>query len=174
MNGPIPLALYMKQCLTSATHGYYTTNPRDPFGPVGDFVTSPELTQLFGEMLALWILTEWLGQGRVRSGVVLMELGPGKGTLMADVLRTLRAFPDMQRAVSRVVLVEASPRLREVQRNLLCGDCGTAASGGQENEAKVWEELENGWKAWAKGEFGGIEIQWYEDWDLVPKGMWRV
>ena len=168
MNGPIPLALYMKQCLTSATHGYYTTNPRDPFGPVGDFITSPELTQLFGEMLALWVLTEWLGQGRVQSGVVLMELGPGKGTLMADVLRTLNSFPDMQRAVGKVVLVEASPRLREVQRNLLCGH---TPAGGQEN---VCEELENGWKARAKEELGGVEIQWYEDWDLVPKGTWRV
>lgn len=164
MNGPIPLALYMKQCLTSATHGYYTTTPRDPFGPMGDFITSPELTQLFGEMLALWILTEWLGQGRVQSGVVLMELGPGKGTLMADVLRTLRSFPDMQRAVSKVVLVEASPRLREAQRDLLCGNCDNTVVG---------EELENGWKARAKEELGGMEIQWYEDWDLVPRGTWR-
>ena len=168
MNGPIPLALYMKQCLTSATHGYYTTTPRDPFGPVGDFITSPELTQLFGEMLALWILIEWLGQGRVQSGVVLMELGPGKGTLMADVLRTLKSFPDMQRAVSKVVLVEASPKLRETQRNLLCGNCRSAGGKGG------WEDLENGWKAQAKEELGGVEIQWYEDWDLVPRGTWRM
>jgi len=84
--GPIPLAAYMRQCLTSSTGGYYTTHS-DPFGQRGDFITSPEISQLFGEMLGVWLLTEWMAQQRPKSGVELVELGPGRGTLMDDVLR---------------------------------------------------------------------------------------
>ncbi|KAF8446623.1 S-adenosyl-L-methionine-dependent methyltransferase [Terfezia claveryi] len=172
MNGPIPLALYMKQCLTSATHGYYTTprpnfnpssssstsTPPDPFGATGDFITSPEISQMFGEMLGLWILTEWLGQGRRKEGVVLMELGPGRGTLMADVLRTLGAFPEMRSAVEKVVLLEASGGLRETQAKVLCGDGGLKRT-----------EDGNGWCGSVRAELGGGKVEWYEDWELVPK-----
>lgn len=80
----------MRQCLTSDEGGYYTsrgTPGRDVFGKEGDFVTSPEISQMFGELLGIWIVTEWLSQGRRSSGVQLMEFGPGKGTLMADILR---------------------------------------------------------------------------------------
>ncbi|KAF8430015.1 S-adenosyl-L-methionine-dependent methyltransferase [Tirmania nivea] len=172
MSGPIPLALYMKQCLTSSTHGYYTTprpnpnpptaTPPDPFGATGDFITSPEISQMFGEMLGIWILTEWLGQGRRREGVVLMELGPGRGTLMADVLRTLEAFPDMRSAVEKVVLLEASPGLRETQARMLCGD-------GEGDGGLRRTEVGNGWWGRVKAELGGGRVEWYEDWELVPK-----
>ena len=96
----------MRQCLTSPTHGYYTsgstarspTTPaeaasRDPFGQQGDFITSPEISQVFGELIGVWIVAEWLAQGgdrRDKGGpraVQIMELGPGRGTLMDDVLR---------------------------------------------------------------------------------------
>lgn len=177
MNGPIPLALYMKQCLTSTTHGYYTTPPAaasstsasppnpppDPFGSTGDFITSPELTQIFGELLALWLLTEWLGQGRRSSGVNLIELGPGRGTLMADVLRTLGRFPEMRSAVERVYLVEASPGLREKQGRVLCGGEGIVKLGDG-----------SGWRGKAREEFGGMEVVWVEDFELIPKGNYII
>ena len=78
----------MRQCLTSLDGGYYTTQrDKDPFGKSGDFITSPERSQIFGELVGLWLLTEWMAQGRKKSGVELIELGPGRGTLMDDILR---------------------------------------------------------------------------------------
>lgn len=78
---------YMKQCLTGKDGGYYTTS-LDPFGEKGDFVTSPEISQMFGEMIGIWIVAEWLAQDRCNGKKVkLIELGPGRGTLMDDILR---------------------------------------------------------------------------------------
>lgn len=76
----------MRQVLTSPEGGYYTTR-EDVFGKHGDFVTSPEISQVFGELIGIWTIAEWMAQGRKRSGVQLMEVGPGKGTLMDDMLR---------------------------------------------------------------------------------------
>lgn len=89
MTGPISIAAFMRQVLTSPDGGYYTTQPNEGgvFGKRGDFITSPEITQVFGELIGVWTIAEWLGQGRKRSGVQLMEVGPGKGTLMDDMLR---------------------------------------------------------------------------------------
>ena len=86
MTGPISISAYMRQVLTSPEGGYYTTRS-EVFGRKGDFITSPEISQVFGELVGIWTVAEWVGQGRRRSGVQLMEVGPGKGTLMDDMLR---------------------------------------------------------------------------------------
>jgi SAM-dependent MidA family methyltransferase len=87
----------MRQVLTSPEGGYYTTKPEtggEVFGKKGDFVTSPEISQVFGELIGIWTITEWMAQGGKKSGVQLMEVGPGKGTLMDDMLRvSYEAFP---------------------------------------------------------------------------------
>lgn len=79
----------MRQVLTSPEGGYYTSRPETGavFGKHGDFVTSPEISQVFGELIGIWTIAEWMSQGRNKSGVQLMEVGPGKGTLMDDMLR---------------------------------------------------------------------------------------
>ena len=79
----------MRQCLTFPEGGYYTSqrHGQDQFGQRGDFITSPEISQIFGELLGIWTLTEWMAQGRKSKGVTLIEVGPGRGTLMDDVLR---------------------------------------------------------------------------------------
>ena len=79
----------MRQVLTSPDGGYYTTRAEtgELFGQKGDFITSPEISQVFGELVGIWTITEWLAQGRKRRGVQLIEDGPGKGTLMDDMLR---------------------------------------------------------------------------------------
>ena len=115
--GPITLAEYMADCLLHPTLGYYTT--RDPFGAAGDFTTAPEISQMFGEMVGLALAQTWLDQG-APSPVVLAELGPGRGTLMADILRATRAVPGFHAAL-RVCLVEASPVLRQRQADVLAG-----------------------------------------------------
>jgi SAM-dependent MidA family methyltransferase len=115
--GPLTVADYMAECLLHPTHGYYTT--REPFGAQGDFTTAPEISQMFGELLGLCLAQSWLDQG-APSPVTLAELGPGRGTLMADLLRATRAVHGFH-AAARITLIEASPRLRARQRDTLAG-----------------------------------------------------
>lgn len=114
-NGPISLADYMAECLLHPQHGYYST--REPFGTVGDFTTAPEISQMFGELLGLSLAQSWLDQG-APSPFALAEIGPGRGTLMADVLRATRGVPGFHEGL-RLWLIEASPRLRAVQAQTL-------------------------------------------------------
>ncbi|SEN36720.1 SAM-dependent methyltransferase, MidA family [Pseudorhodobacter antarcticus] len=116
-NGPLPLADYMQACLLHPDHGYYTT--RDPLGRAGDFITSPEISQMFGELLGLCLAQAWVDQG-APARFVLAELGPGRGTLMADLLRATRGVPGFH-AAAEVWLVEASTPLRAAQRAALPG-----------------------------------------------------
>ncbi len=109
--GPITVADYMAECLLHPVHGYYTT--RDPFGAQGDFTTAPEISQMFGELIGLALAQAWLDRGSP-APFTLAELGPGRGTLMADVLRATRGVPGFH-AAAQVVLVEASPVLRQMQ-----------------------------------------------------------
>nr|WP_246176525.1 SAM-dependent methyltransferase [Rhodovulum strictum] len=115
--GPISLAEFMAECLMHPEHGYYST--RDPFGAAGDFTTAPEISQMFGELLGLWLAQVWLDRG-APAPFTLAELGPGRGTLMADALRACRAVPGFLDA-ARLHLVETSPSLRARQREVLAG-----------------------------------------------------
>ncbi len=113
--GPITVADYMAEALTDPEAGYYMTG--DPFGARGDFVTAPEVSQMFGELIGLWCADTWARMGRP-DPVLLVELGPGRGTLMADALHALRVAPDC-RAALRPQLVEISPSLGVRQRETL-------------------------------------------------------
>ncbi|WP_284162771.1 SAM-dependent methyltransferase [Frigidibacter sp. SD6-1] len=115
--GPITLADYMADCLMHPVHGYYAS--RDPFGARGDFTTAPEISQMFGELLGLCLAQAWIDQGRPLP-FRLVELGPGRGTLMADMLRAMASVPGLAGQI-RVGLVEASPTLRGVQKDRLQG-----------------------------------------------------
>jgi NADH dehydrogenase [ubiquinone] 1 alpha subcomplex assembly factor 7 len=114
-HGPMSLADYMAECLLHPQFGYYTT--QNPFGAQGDFITAPEISQMFGELLGLCLAQAWIDQG-APDPFTLAELGPGRGTLMADILRATRSVPGLHAAM-RVVLVEASPRLRAIQAQTL-------------------------------------------------------
>ncbi|MHA3914113.1 class I SAM-dependent methyltransferase [Halovulum sp. GXIMD14793] len=114
--GPISVADYMALCLTHPQHGYYIN--RDPLGAEGDFTTAPEVSQMFGEMIGLWLAHVWQDQGR--PVFVLAELGPGRGTLMVDILRVAGQVPGFRDA-AEVWLVEAGAKLRDVQRQALGG-----------------------------------------------------
>ena len=114
-NGPMRLDRYMALCLGDPEHGYYMT--RDPFGAAGDFVTAPEISQMFGEIVGLWAVHAWALMGAPK-GVALVELGPGRGTLMADALRAARLAPDFV-AAAGVHLIETSPVLRQRQQEAL-------------------------------------------------------
>jgi SAM-dependent MidA family methyltransferase len=115
--GPMSLADYMAECLMHPEHGYYAT--RDPFGASGDFTTAPEISQMYGELVGLALAQSWLDQGRP-TPFALAELGPGRGTLMADILRAIRTVPGMADA-AQIHLVETSPTLRACQAAALQG-----------------------------------------------------
>ena len=113
--GPMTIADYMAHCLSDPEHGYYMT--RDPFGAAGDFTTAPEISQLFGELIGAWCLAMWRQIGAPES-VRLVELGPGRGTLMADILRTSTLSGEFRSALN-VHLVETSRHLRARQGGVL-------------------------------------------------------
>ena len=113
--GPMSVADYMAECLLHPEHGYYAT--RDPLGAKGDFITAPEISQMFGEVLGLWLAQVWMDQGAPKR-FVLAELGPGRGTLMADALRATWGVPGFHTALE-LHLVEASATLRAAQAAML-------------------------------------------------------
>lgn len=115
--GPISLADYMADCLMHPVHGYYTT--RDPLGQGGDFITAPEISQMFGELIGLSLAQAWLDQGSPAQ-ITLAEPGPGRGTLMADVLRATKAVPGFHAALT-VHFIETSPVLRTSQAQCVPG-----------------------------------------------------
>ena len=110
--GPMPVAQYMELCLTHPSHGYYIT--RDPLGGSGDFTTAPEISQMFGELIGIWAAAAWRAMGSPEN-VRLVELGPGRGTMMLDALRAAKVLPEFRSAIV-VHLVEVSPALETVQR----------------------------------------------------------
>ena len=116
-SGPMPVWRYMELCLMHPQHGYYLS--RDPLGREGDFTTAPEVSQMFGELLGLWAASVWKAIGSPPL-LRLIELGPGRGTMMADALRALRVLPPLYQALS-IHLVEVNPVLREKQRATLSG-----------------------------------------------------
>ncbi len=113
--GPLPLDAYMRACLADPEHGYWQRS--QTIGTGGDFITAPEISQVFGELVGLWCAVAWQGMGSP-SPVRLVELGPGRGTLMRDVLRAGRAMPPFLAAAS-VHLIEISAPLRQMQRQTL-------------------------------------------------------
>lgn len=118
VSGPISVAQYMTLCLAHPEAGYYKT--REPFGRKGDFITAPEVSQMFGELIGVWCIGAWIALGRPAK-FVLCEIGPGRGTLMADLLRTAATVAPAFAEAAGVVMVETSPRLVETQRVTLAG-----------------------------------------------------
>ena len=113
--GPMPVDEYMALCLGDPEHGYYTT--REPIGAGGDFITAPEISQMFGELIGLWMTAVWKQMGSP-AAVRIIELGPGRGTLMKDAMRAAQVVPAFSDAAA-LHLVEISPVLEEQQERTL-------------------------------------------------------
>jgi len=124
-NGPISISDYMELCLGHPQYGYYIK--QDPFGRQGDFITAPEISQVFGELIGLWCVDIWAQRGG--GPLTLVELGPGRGTLMQDMLRATRHIEDFHDSIS-VCLVETSPMLQTIQFHTLQNS----------HERLIWEE----------------------------------
>lgn len=130
--GPMPVSAFMARALMDPEHGYYTTGT--PFGADGDFITAPEISQLFGEVVGAWLVhvAEAIAASAPRAPVALVELGPGRGTLMADILRVARLRPDLD-ARLQVHLVETSGKLRREQ-------AATIAAARTDRPAPQWHD----------------------------------
>ena len=180
--GPISLADFMDVCLAHPEHGYYMHAETAKIGKAGDFVTAPEISQMFGELLGVWAVATWEKLGLPGNGVRLVEMGPGKGTLMTDLLRVARTFPPFHKALGGVHMVETSRSLREEQKKALgaveSSSASTAGSkeGGQ-GEGQVQDEKweRGGARAsrqarWTLPSLGGLGIDWHDDIRQVPVG----
>lgn len=115
-SGPLSVTDFFALCLADPEYGYYRT--REPFGRGGDFITAPEVSQLFGEMIGIFMVHAWQSHGEPEN-VHLAEIGPGRGTMMADMLRVIARLAPVLHQRLTVRLVETSPRLREAQRETL-------------------------------------------------------
>jgi len=114
--GSMPVSRYMELCLAHPQHGYYVS--RDPIGAGGDFITAPEISQMFGELVGLWTVAVWRQMGSPY-GLRVIELGPGRGTLMADAIRAAQSVSAFAQAMPSIHLVEISPALRRRQAQTL-------------------------------------------------------
>ena len=156
--GPISVAEFMKTALTSREAGYYMQ--KDVFGVDGDFVTSPELSQMFGELIAAWIINEWNVFNKP-SKIHIVELGPGRGTLCVDILRTFDQLKHVwDGSELSIHLVEISPALSRIQYQNICGKIAA-------DSAQVDSLLEGHSDC-------GVPIMWYETLDEVCTDGWTV
>ncbi len=117
MSGPLPVAEYMHWCMADSEAGYYKNH--EAIGRQGDFITAPEVSQMFGELIGVWAIQQWEDLGKPEN-FNLVELGPGKGTLMSDLLRAVKVSPKFCTAV-KICMVETSEKLIETQKQALSG-----------------------------------------------------
>ncbi|XP_026434124.1 protein arginine methyltransferase NDUFAF7 homolog, mitochondrial-like isoform X1 [Papaver somniferum] len=150
--GPISVAEYMEEVLTNPKAGFYIN--RDVFGSGGDFITSPEVSQMFGEMVGIWAMSLWEQMGQPEK-VNLIELGPGRGTLMVDLLRGSSKFEKFMKSLN-IHMVECSPTLKKLQYNAL----------------KCTEEVDTGsGDKTVVSMFGGAPVSWHATLEQVPSGL---
>ena len=114
--GPMPVAEYMRLCLTHPQYGYYIS--RDPLGAGGDFITAPEISQMFGELIGAWLAAVWQQMG-APDNVRLVELGPGRGTLMLDALRAAKVVPGLSTPRSCCIWSRSARRCERLQERRL-------------------------------------------------------
>ncbi|KAJ2547541.1 hypothetical protein EV175_005181 [Coemansia sp. RSA 1933] len=150
--GPIPVAKYMQLALTSPIGGYYTRG--QVFGREGDFVTSPEISQMFGEVVAVWYVLHWEALGRPAK-TAFVELGPGRGTLMSDMLRAAKRFPAFFASIQCVRLVERSPELRKMQHERLGCDPGATSFIEDKNGSDTPADS-------TSRTYNGIPVKWHD------------
>lgn len=161
--GPVSVHEYVKQCLLHPTHGYYARKGAvHNFGAGGDFVTAPELSQLFGELIGVWFVSEWQRLGKPAQ-IRMVEVGPGRGTLCADILRATATWPPFREALTDVHLVEPSLTLRVEQRRTLNAQPSATSTAKPADPAEVTWVVEghNGRDA---------RVSWHSSLEDVPTG----
>jgi SAM-dependent MidA family methyltransferase len=159
--GPLPIDAYMRTCLAHPEHGYWRN--AESIGTGGDFITAPEISQVFGELIGLWCAVVWQSMGNP-APLRLVELGPGRGTLMGDALRAARSVPSFLTATT-VHLIETSAPLRAIQQQTLGSNPVVSLSNhGDASAAVLRQAQDKGGMRWP------VPIDWHEAIDQVPDG----
>jgi SAM-dependent MidA family methyltransferase len=159
--GPLPVDAYMRTCLAHPEHGYWRS--AESIGTDGDFITAPEISQVFGELIGVWCAVVWRSMGRP-APLRLVELGPGRGTLMRDALRAARSVPPFL-AASTVHLIETSAPLRATQEQTLGSNPVVSLSNHGDAPAAVLRQAQDeGGMRWP------VPIEWHEAIGEVPEG----
>jgi NADH dehydrogenase [ubiquinone] 1 alpha subcomplex assembly factor 7 len=163
--GPMPVDAFMRICLDHPEHGYWRS--AQTIGTGGDFITAPEISQVFGELIGLWCVVVWQSMGSP-APLRLVELGPGRGTLMRDALRAARAVPPFLVA-STVHLIETSVPLRTIQQETLGSNLVVSLSNHGDGSAAVLRQAqhEGGSRDWRAHD---VSVEWHEAMDQVPEG----
>jgi SAM-dependent MidA family methyltransferase len=159
--GPLPVDAYMRACLAHPEHGYWGS--AESIGTGGDFITAPEISQVFGELIGLWCVVVWQSMGSP-APLRLVELGPGRGTLMRDALRAARLVPSFL-AASTVHLIETSAPLRNTQQQTLGSNPVVSLSNHGDASAAVLRQAQD-----EGGMRRPVPIEWHEAMDEVPEG----
>ncbi|KAF1790528.1 S-adenosyl-L-methionine-dependent methyltransferase [Phytophthora cactorum] len=115
VKGPLTVSEFMSRALSHPDHGYYMK--KDVFGSQGDFTTAPEISQMFGELIAVWCVATWQQMG-MPSHIKIVEIGPGRGSLMSDFLRAAKSFPPFYNAIE-IHMVDISPAMQKIQQDTL-------------------------------------------------------
>lgn len=177
LRGPLTMADFMRHCLSHGEHGYYMRRGREVFGRGGDFTTSPEISQMFGELLSVWVIATW--QGLVQRGLLppdqkfwLVECGPGRGTLAADMLRVLGRLPAAKDLLAGVHLIETSAELRTVQAASLKCD-GITREDAVARAATEQGKLDTA-VIGAAGPAPGVPVHWHDSLEDIPHGRGPV
>ena len=157
LHGPMNLSQFMLEVLSNPNKGYYTSK-ENVLGASGDFITAPEISQMFGECIAIWIIHEWRKMGSVKP-LNIIEFGPGQGTLMQDILRTFQKLIPTELKDISIHLVETSPILTKIQEARLCGYF-------HNNTERIDENIVH--RAISKQ---GLTVNWYTRVSDVPKGF---
>ncbi|EST08978.1 Amine oxidase [Kalmanozyma brasiliensis GHG001] len=157
-SGPMPVSTYMRTCLLDPMQGYYSsanspTTSREVLGSRGDFITSPEISQVFGELVAIFYLARWQALSSP-SSTRIVELGPGKGTLLADMLRTFSTFPAFMKTLKRIQLVETSDGLMALQLAAITEALAVS------NRRVVSADEDPG--------TDGVVVEWFPSIDMLP------
>ncbi|KAJ1999960.1 hypothetical protein GGI04_004346 [Coemansia thaxteri] len=150
--GPISIASYMQLALTSPIGGYYTRG--QVFGREGDFVTSPEISQMFGEIMAVWYAMHWETMGRPAK-TSFVELGPGRGTLMNDIMRASKRFKAFYASIQGIHFIEKSPELRRLQHDKLGCDWNDTTATSDKNSPGIPA-------SGTSKSHNGLRISWYD------------
>lgn len=148
VKGPVTVSEFMQRALSHPQHGYYMK--KDVFGTKGDFTTAPEISQMFGELIGVWCVATWQQMG-MPSAIQIVELGPGRGSLMSDFLRAAKSFPPFYAALD-IHMIEISPALRKIQQETLGCE---PIEGGPDNRMQIPD---------------GPKIYWHEEFTSIPHG----
>jgi len=120
--GPLSVASFMNESLLNPEYGYYykeRSKEKDIFGEKGDFITNPEISQIYSELIGIWTITQWKNLGEPKKFRII-ELGPGKGTLMKDLIKTSSKYDNFKNSIESIHLIDASPNLMKQQIKNIC------------------------------------------------------